>query len=103
MGLDAWLYKVDARAKLSEFKVDYAFRTEEIVYWRKNWDINNLVCKIFVAKGGKEEEFNCSTTFLTEEDLLAIKKICEPYEREYIDIAIGALQDGKLVYYTCWW
>ena len=53
MGLDAWLKSVDARAKLSELKVDGAFRCDTIVYWRKNEKVNDYVCVLHIAKGGK--------------------------------------------------
>lgn len=103
MGLDAWLKSVDARAKLSELKVDGAFSCDTVVYWRKNEKVNNYVCVLHIAKGGNADSFNCSDTFLNEEELLGLRKLLPLSEVKYIDDAIDEIKKGKLIFYACWW
>nr|DAF57518.1 MAG TPA: hypothetical protein [Myoviridae sp. ctqfO1] len=102
MGLDAWMYSTDARAKLSNIKKDKNFRSYELAYWRKNHKLNDFVQRLFVEKGGNYDDFNCSITFLTEKDLREIAKE-NPEDSELVDEAIAELKNGMAVFYTCWW
>lgn len=102
MGLDANMYSIDARAKLSDIEKDEKFRSYELIYWRKNHKLNDFVRKLFVEKGGNYDDFNCSITFLTEKDLREIAKEI-PEDKELIDEAIAELKNGMAVFYTCWW
>lgn len=102
MGLDAYMYSTDVRAKLSDIEKDEKFRSYELIYWTKNHKLNDFVRKLFIEKGGNYDDFNFSTTFLTEKELREIAKEV-PEDKELIDEAIAELKNGMAVFYTCWW
>ena len=97
---------------------------EEVVYWRKHPDIHGWMKNLFFEKGGQtESDFNHDIVWLTEEDVLQLKKDIEndelprtsgfffgdsdgrlkETEIERVDLMLNALSKGSLIYYTSSW
>lgn len=53
MGLDQYVQRVTKK-------------TEELYYWRKFGELQNLLCKIYQRETGKTDDFNCQDLVLTE-------------------------------------
>ena len=106
MGLDMFIYSTNKKAKVSDLEVhDGDYRVKEIAYWRKNYPLNDFFEEIFKEKGGKEGDFNCSTTVLKKKD---IKRALElPFltdmDRAILRDVLEEKKEGKLVYYVPWW
>ena len=103
MGLDAWMYKTDIRAKLSDISVDKVFAIQELSYWRNHRELNDYMCKKYIEKGGHADNFNMSKVILNEDDLGEVLKFIEPIYYDVILWAIDIVRCGGLVYYSCWW
>jgi hypothetical protein len=95
---------------------------EELMYWRKHADLNGYMEKMYHQQGHMHD-FNGQPLELDKDDLLELKAIIEgdgletasgffwgystPEDDiptlEFIDKALQAIKDGKVVYYCCSW
>ena len=98
---------------------------EELMYWRKNADLQLWMSELAQSKGVVSDpfEFNCEKVWLTlddietlEQDYLNGEMPCgegkgflwgcyddQKQTLEFIKKAKDALASGKAVYYTCWY
>lgn len=76
MGLDMY---IDARRNIGTPQEE----REEVMYWRKFWDLQNYIVEITDAKVESAEGKVCDTK-LTKEDLENIIHFC-CYNRDYFD------------------
>ena len=98
---------------------------EELMYWRKNADLQLWMSELAQSKGVVSDpfEFNCEKVWLTlddietlEQDYLNGEMPCgegkgflwgcyddQKQTLEFIKKAKEALASGKAVYYTCWY
>jgi hypothetical protein len=131
MGLDQNAYAISRHeANLldsQEYKDgDLAIESEEeLMYWRKNADLQLWMSELAQSKGVVSDpfEFNCEKVWLTLDDIETLEEDylegkmpkgegkgflwgCYDDEKqtlEFIKKAKIALSDGKAVYYTCWY
>ena len=104
MGLDISIYQTTKRAYLSDFEIDKNFAIEEIVYWRKNYEVLDFFKSLYQKKGG-EGDFNMQDMVLTEEDLEKAMKqpFLNEYDKEMLESALQYIKDGRLVFFWAWW
>ena len=98
---------------------------EELMYWRKNADLQLWMSELAQSKGVVSDpfDFNCEKVWLTlddietlEQDYLNGEMPCgegkgflwgcyddQKQTLEFIKKAKDALASGKAVYYTCWY
>jgi hypothetical protein len=123
MGLDMYAYSADGAPQQP---VDFESPDEgrqELAYWRKHPDLHGWMERLYRAKGGTDEQFNCVNVQITEEDLLQLEADVKnrrlvptsgfffgrsgPEDMQddlaFIEKARQALSEGKTVYYTSWW
>jgi hypothetical protein len=109
MGLDMWLHKT--RNNLSK-PVDFqsevsASSTEEIFYWRKNYEIHGWMERLYYKKGGIAESFNCDPVELTLDEINELEKVLSvnnnPNDAKFIEKAKSAIAEGYRVFYDSWW
>lgn len=106
MGLDMFIYKTSKKAKISDLRVNEDdFHGKEIAYWRKNYPLNDFFEELFIEKGGKEGDFNCSTTVLKKKEIKRALKLpfLTDMDRAILRGVLEEKREGKLVYYTPWW
>lgn len=96
----------------------------ELAYWRKHPYLQGWMEKLYYEKGGKGEEFNCVNVRLDEDDLNRLKEdvlsgslpettgfffgpdSCDDYREQdlkFINDALEAIKDGRIVLYDSWW
>lgn len=96
----------------------------DFAYWRKFNHLHGWMHRLYVAKGGKDEQFNCNTVRLMPADLdrlLLESRAGLPYTpgfffggeeihpddsesiREFVVNARAAIREGKAVFYDSWW
>ncbi len=121
MGLDMYAYSTPEQpATPVDFKVADA---RELHYWRKHPNLHGWMQTLYIAKGGRDPQFNCAPVTLTAEDLdrleSAIRGDALPptsgfffgktdgTERDddiaFIAKAREAITAGHTVYYDSWW
>lgn len=127
MGLDMF---VNTTGFKPESEVDFVvpdgqFDTNEIGYFRKANFLQGWMHELYLKKGGKRQDFNCSNLQLTKKDLLQlIKDYCagklkpvdgfffgsqnvSDYHIQDMFSMIGkafiALKNGETVYYSAWY
>ena len=98
---------------------------EELAYWRKHHDLHGWMERLYRAKGGDKESFNCVPVRLTEFDLDQLLHDVLNHalpetqgfffgtnppddesmknDIEFITNAKIAIADGDAVYYDSWW
>ena len=98
---------------------------EELAYWRKHHDLHGWMERLYRAKGGDKESFNCVPVRLTEFDLDALQfdllnnNLPETQgfffgtnppddeslkeDLQFIQSARDAIREGDAVYYDSWW
>ena len=97
---------------------------KELAYWRKHPYLQGWMEKLYYEKGGKGEEFNCVNVRLDEDDLNRLKEdvlsgslpettgfffgsdTCDIYREQdlqFINDALEAIKDGRIVLYDSWW
>ena len=126
MGLDMYAFRVKAENALGDFEiVNDADKHEEIMYWRKHHDLHGWMERLYRAKNGTKESFNCIPVRLTMEDLNNLEAdvlagnlphtqgfffgVNPPDEdsklqdMEFIGKAKIAIAEGDAVYYDSWW
>lgn len=115
MGLDAWLY------------VSRNGKREELQYWRKYWELQDWVEKLWLEKGlsfSDEPNFNCVPVELTKRDLMQLKRDIKkdkvinsrllPFSNDkgkqlkmetlaIINVAIEEYEEGNTIIYNSWW
>lgn len=92
--------------------------------WRKHADLNAWMTELYHRKGGTEE-FNCITMPITRDDLMSLQHHIEANngyaerghgffwgetqpediesDKEFIRLALNALDEGYEVFYSCWY
>ena len=130
MGLDMYAFRVKAEDVIDDFNVrdDSMGRKEpleELAYWRKHHDLHGWMERLYRAKGGDKESFNCVPLRLTKTDLDLLEhdvlnntlpetqgfffgtNTPDEYSREqdmaFIMKAKIAIANGAAVYYDSWW
>lgn len=129
MGLDQYAYSIsrdDMNLLQSQEYLDgeLAIETQdELAYWRKHADLNGYMEKLYFQGGSMDETFNGQPLELDKEDLLELKRIVDADELEtatgffwgvsderdkeptleFIQRALQAIEEGKVVYYCCSW
>lgn len=96
----------------------------KLAYWRKHPYLQGWMEKLYYEKGGKGENFNCVNVRLDEDDLNRLKEdvlsgslpetigfffgddSCDDYREQdlqFINDALEAIKDGRIVLYDSWW
>jgi hypothetical protein len=126
MGLDMYAFRVKAEDALGDFEIARTFhKHEEIMYWRKHHDLHGWMERLYRAKDGTKESFNCVPVRLTMEDLQNLEndvlsnnlpqtqgfffgtnppdEDSKLQDMEFISKAKIAISQGDTVYYDSWW
>lgn len=130
MGLDMYAFRVKAEDVIDDFNVRNQEQgrvddLEELAYWRKHHDLHGWMERLYRAKGGDKESFNCVPVRLTEFDLDQLLHDVLNHalpetqgfffgtnppddesmknDIEFITNAKIAIADGDAVYYDSWW
>jgi hypothetical protein len=128
MGLDQYAYSISKSEMALLETQEYLDgelgieSQEELMYWRKHANLNGWMEEMY-HRQGHMDSFNGQPLELDEADLLELKrKITEegldhasgffwgssseqddPPTLEFIDKALKAISEGKVVYYCCSW
>lgn len=124
MGLDQYAYKTTGKVN-GKVDFDEPENTEKFFQWRKHSDLQGWMEKLYRAKGGKDEYFNCTPVVLTLDDLDSLENDIRQHklptttgfffgqsygndyeladDLDFIDKARRAVKDGYTVYYSSWW
>ena len=130
MGLDMYAHRVKAEDVIDDFNVreetdGRSEALEELAYWRKHHDLHGWMERLYRAKGGTKESFNCVPIRLSMDDLNKLENDVlnntlpetqgfffgtnppDEYSREqdmlFIAKAKIAITAGDAVYYDSWW
>ena len=130
MGLDMYAWRVKAEDVVNDFQIAKnddgdGSKVEEIFYWRKHHDVHGWMERLYRAKGGTKESFNCVPVRLYDFDLdnllLDVVNKNLPVTRgfffgdnpqddesvlndiKFISLAKEAIKAGDAVYYDSWW
>ena len=130
MGLDMYAFRVKAEDVIGDFTVRNEEQgregdLEELAYWRKHHDLHGWMERLYRAKGGTKESFNCVPVRLTNKDLdqllhdILNHALPETQgfffgtnppddesmknDIEFVTNARIAIADGDAVYYDSWW
>ena len=130
MGLDMYAFRVKAEDVIDDFTVRNEEQgregdLEELAYWRKHHDLHGWMERLYRAKGGTKESFNCVPVRLSMEDLNLLESDIlnnrlpetqgfffgtnppDEYSREqdmaFISKAKISIANGAAVYYDSWW
>ena len=125
MGLDQYAFAATSVEDLKDRNT-----STEISYWRKHNRLQGWMENLYRTKSDDTGDFNCVPLELTEDDLMALQDAInskelpetggfffghdsyEDYHSEYgyfkadqdfIKEAQAHLQNGKKVFYYCWW
>jgi len=117
MGLDMTAYAIDPTA-------DKTQEPTKLAEWRKHPNLHGWMEKLYRAKGGTEESFNCVEVELTEKDLDDLFKdvifnrlpdttgffyggdaddFYKQNDKFFVQDAKKALAKGMKVFYSSWW
>ena len=130
MGLDMYAFRVKAEDVIDDFNVREETdgrkeKLEELAYWRKHHDLHGWMERLYRAKGGTKESFNCAPVRLSMDDLNRLESDVlnntlpqtqgfffgtnppDEYSQEqdmaFIMKAKIAIANGAAVYYDSWW
>ena len=125
MGLDMFAFAVSKRDAIGEFEMAKECEKEELHYWRKHHDLHGWMEKLYRAKGGDADSFNCIPVELTVDDLDDLQQALlddnlprtsgfffgdNPPDLEtmrndlmFVQKCRIAIKEGKVVYYDSWW
>jgi hypothetical protein len=129
MGLDMYAWRVKAEDAIGDFEVasddEGSNKVQELFYWRKHHDLHGWMERLYRAKGGTKESFNCVKVRLTMDDLNLLERdilnnrlpetqgfffgINPPdawtmeQDMKFISFAKVAIAQGDAVYYDSWW
>ena len=127
MGLDQYAY-IDPKEGARHANQ----RKEDSFYWRKHSRLHEFMLSIWMQQNPDKsrEVFNCRDLYLSEEDLLELRRALEnnfdDYTSEgglfwghqfqekqvdeyadqdlnFVQRALDAVREGKPVVYSCWW
>ena len=103
MGLDQYAYVVAKNEQNTDFE-PVALGSATIGVWRKNYELQDYMEKLYRKKGGTSEDFNLVSVRLSEDDLAEIGAEANSYNTSmFVRLAYMAINDGKEVYYNSWW
>jgi len=129
MGLDMYAWRVKAKDAIDDFSVasddEGQHKVQELFYWRKHHDLHGWMERLYRAKNGTKESFNCVKVRLTMDDLNLLESDIlnnrlpetqgfffginppDAYTMEqdmrFISFAKVAITQGDAVYYDSWW
>jgi hypothetical protein len=130
MGLDMYAFRVKAEDVIDDFTVREETdgrkeKLEELAYWRKHHDLHGWMERLYRAKGGTKESFNCVPVRLTKADITCLEhdvltnrlpetqgfffgtnppdEFTREQDMEFIKKAKIAMADGDAIYYDSWW
>jgi len=130
VGLDMYAFRVKAEDVIDDFTVREETdgrkgKLEELAYWRKHHDLHGWMERLYRAKGGTKESFNCVPVRLTKADITCLEhdvlnhalpetqgfffgtnppdEFTREQDMEFIKKAKIAMADGDAVYYDSWW
>lgn len=126
MGLDMYAWRTKAENAIGDFETaDVDGALDELAYWRKHHDLHGWMERLYRAKGGTAESFNCVKLRLTMEDLDALEKDVlanklpettgfffgnNPPDEDSMNTDMRFIADAKVaiaagdaVYYDSWW
>jgi len=129
MGLDMYAWRVKAEDAIGDFEIarneEDSAKVEELYYWRKHHDLHGWMERLYRAKGGTKESFNCVQVRLTMDDLNLLETavltnqlpVTEGFffgtnppdawsmeqDMAFISKAKVAIASGDAVYYDSWW
>ena len=130
MGLDMYAFRVKAEDVIDDFNVREETdgrkeKLEELAYLRKHHDLLGWMERLYRAKGGTKESFNCAPVRLSMDDLNRLESDVlnntlpqtqgfffgtnppDEYSQEqdmaFIMKAKIAIANGAAVYYDSWW
>jgi hypothetical protein len=125
-----YAYRVKAEDVIDDFNVREETdgrkeKLEELAYWRKHHDLHGWMERLYRAKGGTKESFNCVPVRLTKADITCLEhdvltnrlpetqgfffgtnppdEFTREQDMEFIKKAKIAMADGDAVYYDSWW
>ena len=105
MGLDQYAYVVaknEQNTDLEPSSTSPAVST--IGVWRRHYELQDFMEKLYRKKGGTSEDFNLVSVRLSEDDLAEIGAEANSYNTSmFVRLAYMAINDGKEVYYNSWW
>ena len=122
MGLDMFVFSTKEKIPDVDFEGDIANR-EELFYWRKHPNLHGWMEKLYRAKGGEAEIFNCVAVKLDSHDIDLLEEalaenslpettgfffgVSDGYHDEqtkaFIVKARDAIAKGNNIFYTSWW
>jgi hypothetical protein len=124
MGLDSYAYIIEKSLVSSDvdFQVDQN-SLKQLYYWRKHHDLHDWMERLYIAKGGRNPQFNLSALSLNSADLDALERavsagdlpetldFCFGHshrsqlddDRDFIRKARKALKEGLALFYVAWW
>ncbi len=103
MGLDQYAYAVAKNEQNTDFE-PVALGEVTIGVWRKHYDLQDYMEKLYRKKGGTAEDFNLVPLRLSEEDLMDLgTEIGDDATYMFIKLAFMAIDRGQEVYYDSWW
>lgn len=121
MGLDMYAFKTNDKVTTEvDFDVEIA---NELHYWRKYPNLHGWMERLYRAKGGSTEAFNCAIFVLRASDLDELEKVIKTGrlpptsgffsgesdgsetddDLAFIAKAREAIRTGSTVFYTSWW
>ena len=126
MGLDMYAWRTKAENAIGDFETaDVDGALDELAYWRKHHNLHGWMERLYRAKGGTAESFNCVKLRLTMEDLDALEKDVlanklpettgfffgnNPPDEDSMNTDMRFIADAKVaiaagdaVYYDSWW
>jgi hypothetical protein len=129
MGLDMYAYRAKQEHAIGDFEIakdeNEFSHVEEFYYWRKHHDLHGWMERLYRAKGGTKESFNCVPVRLTKADITCLEHDVltnrlpetqgfffgtnppDEYSREqdmlFIAKAKIAITAGDAIYYDSWW
>jgi hypothetical protein len=129
MGLDMYAWRVKAEDAIDDFTIakdeEGQSKVEEMHYWRKHHNLHGWMERLYYAKGGEADSFNCVPVRLNEVDLLALEldiksrklpdttgfffgdnppdEDSDQQDLKFIVQCRDAIAEGDAVYYDSWW
>lgn len=116
MGLDQYVYAINVKTLKQVDFIDHSNpsfdKRWELGYWRNARGVQNWMKKLYLAKGGEDQEFNGNQVQLTLEDIIDF--IRATASADYTDLypetdlrwvpeAIACISEGKTIYYDSSW
>lgn len=130
MGLDMYAFSVERTNQKDGYRTeaDYQPPTDnqgELIFkWRKHSALHQWMQDLYYEAGGQDDTFNCVNLALSKLVLLELEDDLRSQQvessmgshyfgelteeevandLEFVRIALEHIDNGKLVYYSCWW